>query len=101
VTVLEFLSDLAADPSKQLEFSRDPEATARRSGVSEPAIAVLATRDSAALREWLASDAEMTAVIYSPEQAVIYSPERAVIYSPERAAIDSPATAMVYSPQTA
>jgi hypothetical protein len=82
MSVLQFLSALARDPSKQLEFRLDPEASARASGVPEAAIAVLATRDSAKLRELLATDGGAMAMVYSPESAVIYSPETSLVYSP-------------------
>jgi DNA primase len=90
MSVLQFLSALARDPSKQLEFRLDPEATARASGVPEAAIAVLATRDSAKLRELLATGSSEGAFIYSPETAAVYSPETAAIYSPESALVYSP-----------
>lgn len=74
MTLLTFLSDLAADPSKQLEFHSDPAGFARRHGVDESLIPTLASRDSTRLRELLGSDAA-SAFVYSPETAAIYSPQ--------------------------
>jgi len=89
MTLLDFLSELAHDPVRQLEFQRDPEAVALRAGVDANVLPVL--RDSTALRAVLAGRAD--ALVYSPETAVIYTPETAVVYTPE--------SAMVYSAQTA
>lgn len=86
MTLLQFLHDLAADPTRQLQFRRDPEGMARACGVPEALIPALVSRDSARLRGLLAGEgAEASAFIYSPEaSATIYSPEAsAIIYSPE------------------
>jgi hypothetical protein len=82
MTLLRFLSDLAADPSKQLAFHSDPAGFARRHGMDESLIPTLASRDSTKLRELLSSEAAR-AMVYSPETAAVYSPETAAIYSPQ------------------
>ncbi len=84
MTILEFLGDLAKDPTRQLQFRQNPVETARKSGLPESVVAELASRDSARLREVLA-ESTGTTMIYSPDTAMIYSPETALIYSPETA----------------
>lgn len=87
--LIDFLSELAHDPVRQLAFRRDPAGEALRAGVDPAAIPVL--RDSARLRALLASTA-------MPESALIYSPESALIYSPES---ESPESSLIYSPESA
>jgi hypothetical protein len=82
MTLLQFLAELAQDPSRQLEFSRLPAETARASGLPESVIPALASRDSAQLRALLAEDSA-GALIYSGEKPMVYSPETAFIYSSE------------------
>lgn len=88
--LIDFLTELAHDPIRQLAFRRDPEGEALRAGVDPAAIPVL--RDSAALRALLARSDNAT-----PESALIYSPESALIYSPESA----PESSLIYSPESA
>lgn len=90
MTTLEFLTYLAKNPQRQLDFKREPLSTARAAGLDDATIEVLATRNAALLRQLLqesaATEGPERAVVYTPERAVIYTPERAIIYTSERKA---------------
>lgn len=98
--ILSFLSDLAQNPIKQLQFAQNPAEFARASGLSEAVVEVLASRDSSRLRALMASSHDH-AFIYSAENSVIYSTETNMIYSAENSMIYTAETAFIYTAQAA
>jgi hypothetical protein len=71
MNILDFMSDLARDPSRQLAFARDPEGFVRTSGLSDDDARAVVSRDPEQLRN------PASAVIYTSESAIVYSAESA------------------------